>query len=140
MANTPNRRTSPHLVKEAPQINTHLGPIGGELGEIEEYETERLRPLRSLQAEGGEFLIEFEYCLGAMDERLKEIEFIEGYEQLVEVEQVMPSGTNNILLGWGEILTQDLKVKPGEERARVMAKVTPPHFGTSLKGMHVANL
>jgi hypothetical protein len=139
MANTPNRRSSPLLVKEAPQINTNLGPIGGELGEIEEYETKRLRPLRIVQAEGGEFFIEFEYCLAEVDERLKDIEFIEGYEQLVEVELVQPSGTDNILLGWGEILTQDLKVRPGEERARVMAKITPPHFGTPLVGMHVAN-
>lgn len=139
MANTPNSNTAQSLAKTHAVIKTDLGPVGGELGEIEQYNTNRLRPLRITQGEGGIFEIEFEYCLAAVDERLKEIEFIEGHEQMVEVELEQPSGTDNILLAWGQILTQHLRVAPDEERARVVARVTPPMFGNALKGMHVSN-
>lgn len=139
MANTPNSNSAQSLAKTHAIIKTDLGPVGGELGEIEEYDTKRLKPLRITQAEGGIFEIEFEYCLAAVDERLKEIEFIEGHEQMVEVELEQPSGTESILLGWGQILTQHLRVAPDEERARVVARVTPPMFGNALKGMHVSN-
>lgn len=139
MANTPSKKKKENLARPHAVINTDLGPVGGELGEIEEYNTKRLRPLRITQGEGGIFEIEFEYCLAAVDERLKEIEFIEGHEQMVEVELEQPSGTDNILLAWGQILTQHLRVAPDEERARVVARVTPPMFGNALKGMHVSN-
>ena len=139
MPNTPNLNTSASLVTPPAEIKTNLGPVGGDVGEIEEYDTKRLTPVRIIQSEGGELAIEFEYNLAEMDERLKDMEFINGYEQLVEVEQAMPSGTPDLLLAWGEILTQEPKVDSSGERARIIARVTPHHFGTPLIGMHVLN-
>lgn len=139
MANLPSQNGNQSLAQAAARIITDLGPVGGALGEIEEYDTNRLTPLRILQSEGGEFLIEFAYNLAAMEERLVDFEFINGYEQLVEVELETPSGTDNILLGWGEILTQQSRVDFQGERAVITAKVTPHHFGSPLVGMHVLN-
>lgn len=139
MANTPSNNGNQSLAKAAAVIITDLGPVGGDVGEIEEYSTSRLTPLRIVQSEGGELFIEFAYNLGAMEERLQEIEAINGYEQLVEVELEQPEGTPNILLGWGEILTQELQVAQQGERAMITARITPHHFGTPLIGMHVLN-
>ena len=138
MANTPSSGTA-SLSKSAAIIHTDLGPIGGAVGEIEEYDTKRLWPIRITQSEGGVFEIEFAYRLGEMDERLKDVEFINGYEQLVEVELEAPSGTPNILLGWGELLAQELRVAPDGETAFITARISNPHFGKPLIGMHVLN-
>lgn len=139
MANTPNQQQSANFLRSPAIIKTNLGPIGGEIGEIEELDTDRLFPLRIHRAEGGVMVTEFAYRLGKVDERLVDFDFWSGYEQLAEVEMAMPSGTQDILLSWGEFLTQDLQVSPEEEFAVMTLSVTPPHYGEPLRGMHVSN-
>jgi len=139
MPNTPNKNKSDNFARDAQRIQTNIGPVGGEMGEIEEFDTKQITVTSITQKEGGEFTIRFKYGLAARDERLKDIEFINGYEQLVEVEEIQPSGTPDILLGWGEILTQEPKVNPEDESAEIVATISPPHFGTPLIGMHVLN-
>lgn len=137
MANTP-RKVAGSLSRQRQIVKTNLGAIGGTINEMEEINTNRLVCTSILRREGGLMELEFEYRLGVVEERLQDMEFQSGYEQLVEVEIEMPPGVQDLLIGWGELLTQEPQVQGGEA-VPMVARVSQHHFGVPLLGMHFIN-
>lgn len=137
MANTPRKRVG-SLSRSRQIVKTNLGAIGGGINDMEEVNTKRLVCTSILRREGGIMELEFDYRLGEVEERLQDMEFESGYEQLVEVEIEMPAGVQDLLIGWGELLTQEPQVEGGES-VPMVARVSQHHFGIPLAGMHLVN-
>ena len=138
MVNVPNAQKFQKFSRPAAYVRVDLGPDGGDLGDVEEQNTDRIVCTSIRRREGGVMELEFDYVLPAVDERLVDMWLMPGNGKLVYVYTEDASG-NEILLGWGEVLQQKPEVTEQSETLKFVASVTNPHFGTPLYGPHVWN-
>lgn len=138
MPNAPTTQNA-DLSRDPDRMYVNLGPIGGALGEIEVYDSEKFRLVSWSRWSGGRMEIQFEYDLAKAEESLVDMEFWSGNGQLVEIVRAMPSGVMDKLMAWGAIFDQEPEVSEDQEKVRITARVADIHFGSELQGMHFVN-